>query len=81
VIQSETGGEDLRRLVWDGIQAFRLTREYVGEDVLPAIEGWSWFDWCERAERALGIPPFSTPNVGATSSPEPGLDVDRLSPK
>jgi len=25
-------------------QAIRLTREYVGEDVLPAIEGWSWYD-------------------------------------
>ena len=32
--------EDAERLAW----AFRLTREYVGEALLPAIEGWSWFD-------------------------------------
>lgn len=24
--------------------AIRLTREYVGEPMLPAVEGWSWFD-------------------------------------
>jgi len=33
----------------EGIEAFRLTREYVGESLLPRIEGWSWFDWCEKA--------------------------------
>lgn len=25
-------------------QAIRLTREYVGERALPAVEGWDWFD-------------------------------------
>lgn len=25
-------------------QAIRLTVEYTGNDILPAIEGWSWFD-------------------------------------
>lgn len=25
-------------------EAIRLTREYVGEPMLPAVEGWSWFD-------------------------------------
>ena len=25
-------------------EAIRLTREYVGERMLPAVEGWSWFD-------------------------------------
>ncbi|MFJ2719416.1 hypothetical protein [Streptomyces sp. NPDC087437] len=29
-------------------QALRLTREYVGEDVLPAAEGWSWYDALRR---------------------------------
>lgn len=24
--------------------AIRLTREYVGEPTLPAVEGWDWFD-------------------------------------
>jgi hypothetical protein len=39
----------LERLVADGVEAFRLTREYLGEDALPAVEGWAWFDWTERA--------------------------------
>lgn len=25
-------------------QAIRYTRDYVGHEVLPAVEGWSWFD-------------------------------------
>lgn len=37
-----------------GIEAMRLTREYVGEDMLPAIEGWSWCDWVTTARAALG---------------------------
>jgi hypothetical protein len=45
--------DDLRALVEQGIEALRLTREYVGEDVLPATPGWSWFDWTERAREAL----------------------------
>lgn len=32
--------------------AIDLTRQYVGEDTLPAIEGWSWFD-ATRAYEAL----------------------------
>lgn len=43
----------LEALVTDGIEAFRLTREYVGEYMLPPMPGWSWFDWTERAEAAL----------------------------
>lgn len=39
----------LEQLVLDGVEAFRLTRDYVGEEALPAMPGWSWFDWCERA--------------------------------
>ena len=40
-------------LLAEGIEAFRLTREYVGEDTLPALPGWSWFDWTEKARAAL----------------------------
>ena len=25
-------------------EAIRLTREYVGDSTLPALEGWDWFD-------------------------------------
>jgi hypothetical protein len=34
----------------DAREAFRLTREYVGEDMLPEIPGWSWYD----ADQELG---------------------------
>ncbi|MFI1166579.1 hypothetical protein ACH4UM_23985 [Streptomyces sp. NPDC020801] len=29
-------------------QAIRLTREYVGEELLPPIDGWSWYDALRR---------------------------------
>ena len=32
-----------------GVEAFRLTRESVRENTLPARPGWSWYDWCVRA--------------------------------
>lgn len=46
----ETSFEEI---VSEGIEAVRLTREYVGEEVLPEIEGWSWYDWIQKAEAAL----------------------------
>lgn len=44
---------DVLGLISAGIIAFEHTREYVGEAVLPAIEGWSWYDWTRRAEEFL----------------------------
>ena len=38
-------------LVESGLEAFRLTQAYVGEDVLPEIEGWSWYDWTQKARK------------------------------
>jgi hypothetical protein len=47
-------------------QALRLTREYVGEDLLPAVEGWSWYDALRRhAPRELGDTPELTPQAAA----------------
>ena len=46
---AEEVSERLRTCINGGIAAFRLTREYVGEDVLPAQPGWSWFDWTQHA--------------------------------
>jgi len=46
-------------LIADGVEAFRLTKEYVnipdanGHVLLPDIEGWSHFDWTTRAAAAL----------------------------
>ena len=35
-------------------EALRLTREYVGEDMLPAIKGWSWYDATVAIDEYLG---------------------------
>lgn len=32
------------RAVAELAEAIRLTREYVGEELLPPVEGWSWYD-------------------------------------
>lgn len=29
-------------------EALRLTQEYVGNFLLPPVEGWSWFDALKR---------------------------------
>lgn len=50
-VQEKVG--PLREALRDGLEAFRYTREYIGEESLPAIPGWSWFDWCEMARALL----------------------------
>lgn len=42
-------------LLRQAIEALRLTREYVGEDLLPALPGWSWFDATEAAAPFLAV--------------------------
>ena len=37
-------------------EAFEFTRQYVGYETLPAIEGWSWFDADTKAKAALAQP-------------------------
>ena len=43
----------MREALVECIIAIHLTRQYVGEDMLPAIEGWSWYDATVKAEQAL----------------------------
>lgn len=50
---AEAVSEKLRVFIGQGVTAFHHTREYVGEEVLPAIPGWSWFDWTERAHTII----------------------------
>lgn len=55
----------LRAVVADGLEAWRLTREYLGsrgvdDEYLPEQPGWSWFDWCEKARNAA-------PSSGSTT--------------
>jgi hypothetical protein len=50
----ETWDEDQEAaLLWQAREALRYTREYVGEDTLPAIEGWSWYDATVAIDRFL----------------------------
>lgn len=44
--------DELLLLVEQGVEAFRLTNEYVP---LPEVEGWSHFDWTEAAKAALAM--------------------------
>jgi len=38
------------------LEAFRHTREYIGEDLMPAIEGWSWYDAVQAIREIQGLP-------------------------
>lgn len=45
-------------------QAIRLTREYVGPEKLPALDGWSWYDALKRhAPEYLAEPPTAVPDL------------------
>ena len=44
---------DLLSALLQAKEAFRLTREYVGVDALPALEGWSWFDAVQAIDAAI----------------------------
>lgn len=35
------------------LDGFHFTHEYVGEQILPAIEGWSWYDAVLALKAAL----------------------------
>ena len=39
-----TRAEELEAVLRRTLEGIRLTREYVGEHVLPPVEGWEWFD-------------------------------------
>lgn len=59
VNDSATEIAKLKRLVEEGLEAFCLTKEYInipdenGFVLLPDIEGWSHFDWSEKARKTL----------------------------
>lgn len=42
VLEAELADAD--HAIYELCEAIRLTVEYTGTDMLPAIAGWSWFD-------------------------------------
>lgn len=42
--EAEAENERLRSALRQSREALRLTREYIGEETLPAADGWAWFD-------------------------------------
>ena len=39
--------------LWDTREAIRYTQEYVGDGLLPALEGWSWYEGIKAADAAI----------------------------
>ena len=40
----QRGAERAEQAIYELTEAIRFTVEYVGNDTLPPIDGWSWFD-------------------------------------
>lgn len=38
-------------------RAIRLTQEYVGDEVLPPLPGWSWYDALHKQEELFDVQP------------------------
>ena len=50
-IEADPGGTDAD-IMSRALQAFLLTRDYLGESVLPCTDGWAWYEACKAiAER------------------------------
>jgi len=75
LLAAEAENVRLREVVRGGIEAMRLTRDYVGPDLLPEAPGWSWFDWTTIARAALVEAPMASENTEArhTHETEPQL--------
>lgn len=39
-----TISDEMRPLLSQALRSLCLTRDYVGEDLLPAIDGWEWYE-------------------------------------
>lgn len=48
-----TDDEELEAAIDELTEALRLTVEYVGNEVLPAREGWTWFDVLKKYRPAV----------------------------
>ena len=48
-----TERDEAEEVIAGGIIAFQHTRDYVGHEMLPEGEGWSWSAWTNRAEAFL----------------------------
>lgn len=45
--------ERLRTALQKAREAIRLTQEYIGPDLLPPLDGWSWFEGIKLIDAAL----------------------------
>jgi hypothetical protein len=45
--------EDETTLLSGALRALCLTRDYVGEQLLPAIDGWDWYDAGKAISEAI----------------------------
>jgi len=45
--------DSLKELLSAALRALCLTRDYVGEGTLPAIEGWEWYDAGKKISLAI----------------------------
>ncbi len=42
-----------KKLLSDVLKALCLIRDYVGEDLLPPIDGWEWYDIGKQIEEII----------------------------
>lgn len=46
--------QELEAVLDEARTAIRWTREYAGEDMLPALPGWEWFDVTQKIDALIG---------------------------
>ena len=58
-IEAYTSEADLKELLSSALKALCLTRDYVGEKNLPAIDGWEWYDTGKKISLAIPDDPWT----------------------
>jgi len=43
----------MEQLLSKALRAICLTRDYVGSDLLPPIDGWEWYDACKAISEKI----------------------------
>lgn len=79
---ADSSTPETREAVDELTEAIRLTVEYVGNDLLPPIEGWSWFDALTRyapdVAAAFKLNPIHLPPSVAAAVAGRDAEIERL---
>jgi len=80
---NDATASELKRLLGRSLRAICLTRDYVGSEILPPIEGWEWFDAGKEISELIPEHEWADEfwsRVHESNNPKPIKDVKECDP-